>query len=41
MLELGFDALEDAFNVIKQESMFNIFNSSTNAIEEFNPEHAS
>lgn len=41
MLELGFDALEDAFNIIKQESMFNIFNSITNAIEEFNPEHAS
>ncbi len=39
MLELGFDALEDAFSVIKNEKIFNIYNSSTNAIEEFNPEH--
>ena len=37
MLEQGYYALADAFEVIKNEKIFNIYNSSTNAIEEFNP----
>ena len=40
MVGAGFDALEDAFSVIKNEHIFNIFNSSKNEIEEFNPSNA-
>lgn len=40
MLNAGCDALEDAFSVMKDKHVFNIFNSSTNIIEEFDPDHA-
>lgn len=44
MLEKGWDALEDAFSVIKNEKIFAIYNNATNEIEEFsidNVEHYS
>ena len=37
MLDAGFNALEDAFNVLLNEKMFNIYNSTSDSIEEFNP----
>ena len=37
MLDAGFNALEDAFNVLMNEKMFNIYNSTSDSIEEFNP----
>lgn len=40
MVERGFNALADAFSVIKRERMFNIYNSSTKQVEEFNPENS-
>ena len=40
MVENGFNALHDAFEVIKSERDFNIFNSETQQVEEFNPDNA-
>lgn len=40
MIEAGKAALADAFEVVKNEKLFNIFNSSTNSIEEFNKDNA-
>lgn len=37
MLDKGIRALQDAFSVILSEKLFNIYNSTTNQIEEFNP----
>lgn len=39
MLVSGCEALQDAFSVIKNEKLFNIFNSSTKRVEEFNPDN--
>ena len=40
MVEAGCDALSDAFSVMRHEKVFNIWNSSTNKVEEFNPANA-
>ena len=40
MLENGVDTLEDAFSVLIANKVFNIFNSDSNEIEEFNPDNA-
>ena len=40
MVEAGCDALSDAFSVMRHEKVFNIWNSSTNKVEEFNPAKA-
>lgn len=40
MIGRGFDALEDAFNVVRRKGVFNIFNSDSGEIEEFNPTRA-
>ena len=40
MIVAGYKALYDAFCVMKNEHVFNIFNSTANEVEEFNPEHA-
>lgn len=40
MLEKGVDALSDAFSVALASHVFNVFNSSTNQIEEFNPNNS-
>lgn len=37
MLDCGYDALYDAFCVLRNEHVFNIFNSNRNEIEVFNP----
>lgn len=37
MVGAGFDALEDAFDVVLNEKMFNIWNSVSEEVEEFNP----
>ena len=39
MIEYGCKALDDAFAVILEKKLFNIFNSTTNEIEEFDPEN--
>ena len=39
MLISGCEALEDAFSVIRNEKLFNIFNSDSNEVEEFNPKN--
>ena len=36
MVASGFDALVDAFSVVRNEHILNIFNSNTNKVEEFN-----
>ena len=40
MVGAGFDALDDAFKVVKERHLFNILNSSTNTVEEFKPAEA-
>ena len=40
MVQAGCDALEDAFSVIKNEHLFNIFNSESKWVEEFDPDRA-
>lgn len=35
MIDAGYNALYDAFCVMKNESVFNIFNSDSNEIEAF------
>ena len=40
MIDVGWEALYDAFCVVKNEHLFNIFNSSTNEIEEFKSQNA-
>ena len=40
MIDRGYETLYDAFCVIKTEHVFNIFNSSRNEIELFNPANA-
>ena len=40
MVASGFDALVDAFSVVKNEHILNIFNSTTNKVEEFNEANA-
>ena len=40
MIDRGYAALVDAFSVVKNEKLLNIFNSSTNLIEEFIPSRA-
>lgn len=39
MLVSGCEALQDAFSVIRNEKLFNIFNLSSNQVEEFNPDN--
>lgn len=39
MLISGCEALEDVFSVIRNEKLFNIFNSDSNEVEEFNPKN--
>ena len=40
MIGAGMNALEDAFSVLRNGHVFNIFNSDSNEIEEFNPDNA-
>ena len=40
MIGVGMNALEDAFSVLRNGHVFNIFNSDSNEIEEFNPDNA-
>lgn len=40
MIGAGMNALEDAFSVMRNEGLFNVFNSSTSQVEEFNPDNA-
>lgn len=40
MIGAGMNALEDAFSVLRNRHVFNIFNSESNEIEEFDPDNA-
>ena len=40
MLDSGVKALEDAFSVMRNEGLFNVFNSSTSQVEEFDENNA-
>lgn len=40
MVKSGFDALVDAFSVVQNEHLFNVYNSNTKMVEEFNPRTA-
>ena len=40
MIGAGMNALEDAFSVLRNGHVFNIFNSESNEIEEFNQDNA-
>ena len=40
MLESGFKTLVDAFSVVQNEHLFNVFNSNINEVEEFNETNA-
>ena len=40
MVESGFKTLVDAFAVVQNEHLFNVFNSNDNAVEEFNEANA-
>ena len=40
MMESGFKALVDAFAVIQNECLFNVYNSNANKVEEFDPAKA-
>ena len=40
MVDGGFDALVDAFSVVQNEHILNIFNSNTNEVEEFDEDNA-
>ena len=40
MIDCGYSALYDAFCVMKNESVFNIFNSESGKVEEFKPVNA-
>ena len=40
MVEAGFKALVDAFAVVKNEHLFNVYNSNTKQVEEFDPAKA-
>lgn len=40
MMRSGFETLVDAFAVVKNEHLFNVFNSTSGQVEEFNPGNA-
>lgn len=41
MMEAGYNTLVDVFAIVQNEHLFNVFNSQTSKVEEFNPSNAS